>query len=369
MKLLINTSNLHVGGGVQVASSFISELAEMLKGSSKAYDISLICSTSVKSNISITCDLSLFTNVKVLDIYGIKSQCKKNKKLFDGFDVCFTVFGPFYFTPKVKKHICGFAQPWIAYPNNDAYSKLTIINRFKTKLKFVIQCYYFKKYDQLIVEQQHVKNALINVGFLQDKISVVSNCVSTIYDAPKEWKTLNFDSTLLKCDLTLGFIGRSYPHKNIAILKEVNQILCEDYNFECNFIFTFTDDEMRTCGFSELDNFFSVGSIKVEQCPSFYQLLDGLVFPSLLECFSASPIEAMKMNTTVLSSNYPFVTEVCQDAAFYFDALDANSIADSIISAFSNKELLEKKRALGLELVRNLPSAKDRALAYLKIIN
>ena len=126
---------------------------------------------------------------------------------------------------------------------------------------------------------------------------------------------------------------------------------------------------MKNCGFYELDNFFSVGTIKIDQCPKFYQLLDALVFPSLLECFSASPIEAMKMRTTVIASNYPFVTEVCQDAAFYFDALDINSIADTIADALSNGTLMEEKKELGLTLVKGLPTAKERAFAYLNIIN
>lgn len=367
--ILINTTNLHVGGGVQVASSFITELVTIIKDAPEKYNISLLYSTAVKSNLSANCDLLMFNNILELNVYGLRSPSNEEKKLFNGYDVCFTVFGPFYFKPTVKKHICGFAQPWIAYPDNEAYPKLPLVNRLKTKLKFTVQSYFFKQYEQLVVEQQHVKNALVDIGYSKDKIAVVSNCVSVIYDMPQLWKLLDFDESKLKHDITIGFIGRDYPHKNINILKEVNQFLVDKYNFNCNFIFTFTHDEMKACGFTELDNFFSVGSIKVEQCPSFYQLLDALVFPSLLECFSASPIEAMKMNTTVFASNYPFVMDVCQDAAFYFDALDANSIAEVIVEAFLRPSLMVEKREKGLKLVDNLPSAKARALAYLDIIN
>jgi glycosyltransferase involved in cell wall biosynthesis len=313
--------------------------------------------------------LSHFKNFKELNVYGFKSPTREEKALFNGYDVCFTIFGPFYFKPKVKKHICGFAQPWIAYPDNDVYPKLTLLDRLKTKLKFAIQSYFFKQYDLLVVEQQHVKNALVEIGYNKSKLAVVSNCVSTIYDTPALWKPLNIDSKKFKEELTLGFIGRAYLHKNISILKEVSTLLADKYQFNCNFVFTFTEEEMNTCGFSELDNFYSVGPIKVEQCPAFYQLIDALVFPSLLECFSASPIEAMKMNTTVFASNYPFVTEVCKNAAFYFDALDANSIAKTIINAFSDETLLIEKRQLGATLVQHLPTAKDRALAYLDIIS
>lgn len=368
MNILINATNLHLGGGIQVASSFISELACIIKDNPGRYYISVFCSTSVKSNLSASCDLSQFILFKEINVYGIKGLSKQDRKLFDNYDVCFTVFGPFYLYPKVKKHICGFAQPWIAYPDNDAYPKLTTINRIKTKLKFSIQSYLFKRYDHLIVEQQHVKQALIKIGYAKDKIDVVSNCVSVIYDCPQSWKQLNFDVSNLKYDLTLGFIGRSYSHKNVAILKKVNQILINDYELNCNFIFTFTDEEMRNCDFLSLDNFITVGPIKVEQCPAFYELLDALIFPSLLECFSASPIEAMKMKTTVLASNYPFITEVCQDAGFYFDPLDERTIAKSIATAFTVPSLIEKKQMLGSNLIKKLPTAKQRAISYLNII-
>jgi glycosyltransferase involved in cell wall biosynthesis len=126
---------------------------------------------------------------------------------------------------------------------------------------------------------------------------------------------------------------------------------------------------MKSCGFSDLDDFISVGPIRVDQCPAFYQLLDGLVFPSLLECFSASPIEAMKMNIPVFASNYPFITDATKNAAIYFDALDAKSIAESIANTFADPSLMEIKRDLGSALVKRLPSAKDRAYSYLNIIS
>lgn len=368
MNILINATNLHFGGGVQVASSFISELTEIIENKAEKYQISVLCSTSVKSNLSANCDLSQFVFFKEINVYGFNKLSKEKKYLFDGYDVCFTIFGPFYYKPKVSRHICGFAQPWIAYPDNDVYPKLTIVNLIKTKLKFSIQSYFFKQYDKLIVEQQHVKSALIKIGYEKDNIHVVSNCVSTVYDNPQSWKELSFDDLNLKHDLTLGFIGRSYPHKNVAILKKVNQILINKYKLNCNFVFTFTDEEMQDCGFFNLDNFITVGSITVEQCPTFYKLLDALIFPSLLECFSASPIEAMKMKTTVIASNYPFITEVCKDAGFYFDPLNEYSIAESIASVFTNTTLIESKKILGSSLIKKLPTAKQRAVSYLDII-
>ncbi|MGK0254836.1 MAG: glycosyltransferase involved in cell wall biosynthesis [Mariniflexile sp.] len=368
MKILINISNLHIGGGVQVGSSFLSELSELLKGHSKSFDISVLCSERVYKNLPLDFDKNIFNQFDILNIYGLRLQPQVVKNKFSGFDVCFTVFGPLYFTPKVKKHICGFAQAWIAYPDNIAYQKLSFKEWLKNKIKFKIQWMFFRNYDYLVVEQKHIKAALSKLGYDGNNISVVSNCVSSIYEDKASWLALTFEEGLLVEDITLGFIGRAYPHKNVSILQQVNEILITKYQMKCNFLFTFSEIEMKSCGFSELNNFHSVGEISSMHCPAFYNLLDALVFPSLLECFSASPIEAMKMNTTVIASDYAFVSEVCGEAAFYFDPLSPAEIATTIFNAFSNGELRNHKKQIGNQLVNDLPAAKDRAISYLNII-
>ncbi|MEZ8916194.1 glycosyltransferase [Vibrio lentus] len=362
MNILINVSNLHVGGGVQVAASFISELYKL-----QEYDLSIISSRKVYDNIASGVDVSKFNSFVVCNVEGGKHLSKAQKKLFAGYDLCLTLFGPFYYKPKVAEHICGFAQAWIAYPKNVAYTKLKFTEWFKSKIKFSVQSFFFKKYKHLVVEQQHVKDALIKIGY-QSKISVVSNCVSSVYDDEAMWLPLSLDIEQLPETITLGFIGRAYPHKNIAILRSVDDILKSKYQFSCNFVFTFTEEEMQQCHFSELENFYSVGEISINQCPDFYNLIDALVFPSLLECFSASPIEAMKMNTTVIASDYPFVSETCGDAAYYFDPLVAESVADAIYQAFSTPELREAKLLIGNEKAKHLSTARDRAISYLNII-
>lgn len=368
MKLLINASNLHIGGGIQVACSFIAELSELLNSIDETHDISVICSERVHANLPVNFDKTAFREFNILNVHGIKKPPTEIKEKFKGFDVCFTVFGPLYFSPEVKYHICGFAQAWIAYPKNIAYKKLSFLEYLKFKLKFKLQLFFFKRYDHLIVEQKHIKSALSELGFKSDNISIVSNCVSSIYDDPNSWEALDFQTSVMLENITLGFIGRAYSHKNVFILNQVNDILISKYQMKCNFLFTFTSAEMKLCGFEGHDNFYSVGEIEASQCPNFYNALDALVFPSLLECFSASPIEAMKMNTTVIASNYPFVKEVCGDSAFYFDPLSADSIASSIFEAFANNDVREDKKRLGLELVALSPTAKDRAVSYLNII-
>ena len=69
-KILINASNLHVGGGVQVAASFITELSQILKEQKINADCSVIVSTSVKRSLSSEVIYSSFSSFKEINVRG-----------------------------------------------------------------------------------------------------------------------------------------------------------------------------------------------------------------------------------------------------------------------------------------------------------
>ena len=105
----------------------------------------------------------------------------------------------------------------------------------------------------------------------------------------------------------------------------------------------------------------NVGSISIAQCPSFYNLLDGVIFPSLLECFSATPIEAMIMKKPVFASDRLFVKQACEDFVNYFDPIYKYFLKKKS----QNLNFIEN--AYNQALKYNNPS--ERAKKYIKIIN
>lgn len=359
-KVLINASNLHFGGGVQVASSFINELCAI---NPVEAEIDIVCSEKVFKNIKyLDADLSRI-NFIMIDVHGFHGA----HLLYDlGFyDVCFTIFGPFYGKVKADKHICGFAQPWIAYDTSLVTRKYSNTSKVKLKVKYFIQELIFKRYDALIVETEDVKSKLEDKGFINE-ISVVSNTYARLFDYPEEW--LDINTTFVKRKLTLGFIGKSYPHKNLEILKDVNKNLSEIYNLDVDFLFTLSDDDMVDLGLSSISNFHSVGELTSDQCPNFFNLIDALVFPSLLECFSVSPIEALKMDTIVFASDLSFIRNVYGDSMIYIDPLSSFDISKVIFDNIGNSEVHTKKINEGRKMLKKLPTSTDRAKKYLDIM-
>lgn len=370
--ICINASNLHNGGGVQVATSFISEIVENDDFFYK-YNVTIFASKAVNDNLLASgINTSKFKNYEIFEIFGLHALKFDVKKKFKDFDVVFSIFGPVYLSGRIKNHIVGFAQSWILNPNNDVSRQCNLINRLKLRLKFAIQWRFFEfSADKLVVELPHVKKKLMaSKGFPSEKIEVVENCFSSIYLDKKKWKPLSKSIESKKDVIRLGYLSRAYMHKNLQIILPVAKALDDMTNTRFEFFVTLNESEWN--GFSKeyRDVVKNIGPLSVAQCPSFYNLMDGVVFFSLLECFSATPLEALVMRKPLFASNKDFVRDVCADHATYVDSMNPYDIALKILDWFFNKSQEERINALdrAYSYALSLPTAHDRASSYLRII-
>lgn len=366
---VINATNLHVGGCVQVAVSFITELNLLIEaGELDGKQYSIFASSKVMDNLENRIDKKLYMGFYTEDVNGFSRPRAKTLNYFKDSKVVFTIFGPCYYNMGNAFHICGFAQPWILYPDNEISQKMSVIKRLFFKVKYRLQSYFFRKSDLLVVEALHVKQVLENSGY-KNMIHVVSNCSSNVFDTLDFNYKFNLDNKLNEKCLTFGFLGRGYEHKNLRILKDVNKILLQRYGANVNFVFTLTEAEMQSHGFSDISNFYSLGEITVNDCPAFYNSIDATIFPSLLECFSATPIESIKMQTPILASDRHFITDFSKDAGLYFDPLDALSIASTVNDFLSSEDLRQKLKFNCQKLSENMDSTPaKRAKQYVELI-
>jgi glycosyltransferase involved in cell wall biosynthesis len=360
-KLTINASNLHHGGGVQVAVSFLWELLSI-----DASHFDVVVSTVVDTELKqLGANAAKFGSYQVHDSFGIKAMFDyKLRRLLNSSDVVFTVFGPLYcFLPNTKV-VVGFAQPWIIYPENEIFKASNIYTRLKIRIKFFIQKLFYFNSDLLVVEHGHVKKGLEKLS--RDlNVEVVHNCVSSVFGGPKSVSQFKNVDDVIK----LGYLSRDYPHKNLDIIPSMLRSLKEGYGLTAKFYVTLTYDEWSSKSLTFRENVINVGSLAVEGCPAFYASLDGVVCPSLLECFSATPLEAMLMKRPVFVSDRHFFRDACGDCALYFDPLLPESIADRIFHYFSQAESVQEAAtndSYNHALTFNDP--KVRAVAYIDLI-
>ena len=362
---ILYAANLHVGGGVQVATSVIDEISASAADAAK---ITLMVSSQVDKNLkAIGTPLEHFRGYCVENHHGFLTLFRNlHPKLGDS-QAIFVVFGPLYITGLGIPQIVGFAQPWIIYPDNEIYRAMSNFAKWKTRLKFALQSLFFRQADLLVVELEHVRSGLTRVGIADtNRVCVVQNCLSALYRNSERWQPVPPLGAVH--GFKLGFVGRNYPHKNTAIFPKIREALRTNYNLDVVIYVTFSDDEWLTCTQEFRDSIINIGPLTVAQCPSFYQQLDGVLFPSLLECFSATPVEAMAMKRPLFASDRAFNRDVCGDYAFYFDPCDPNSAAAAIAACISNPIATRKRILDAYHHVSNLPGPDIRAKLYLDCV-
>ena len=325
-KILINATNLNEGGGVQVATSFLKDLTSLEH--LKDIEWSVYVSPAVQRNLNeIFFDKKFFIEYQIVEPKEISFL---NSYKLNQYDVVFTVFGPMFLPLYRGRHISGFAQPWVIYPVEDVLKKFSFIKQLFFKFKYSLISFVFRHADILVVESSHIKNLLIKKGFT-NQIAVVENAVSSVFFNEEEWKEINtdvFDSN----KINIGVLSGSYPHKNLDFVVKLAWKLENTYPNTFNFIFTIRPDKfkMLTHGI-QISSLRNLGLIQITQCPDFYRQIDAMILPSLLECFSITPYEAMLMKRVIFLSDREFFKESCDSHAFYFDPLSIDQ-AEKVLS-------------------------------------
>jgi glycosyltransferase involved in cell wall biosynthesis len=373
MKFLINTSNLYVGGGLQVALSFLNELKQMQKNHEYHVFLSQAVNLQIDQN-------SFPVNFHFYLIEKSPSSLKTRKKILVIMnslenkikpDIVFTIFGPAYWRPTVK-HLLGFADGWVYNPDSVAYDKLSLSKRLKMRLHSKYKVFYIKRdADYFVIETEDAKKKLSKtVGIEEEKITVIGNTCSSVFEDQSYLDEANEYYLSLpkkKADeFRLLYIAHNHPAKNLAIIAQVLPLLA---GYDVKFVLTL-DKDSYTKMFSRIhdqDKIINMGSIPHNSCPSLYAQCDALFAPTLLETFSAAYPEAMKMEKPILTSDYSFAHDVCQDAALYFDPLDSKDIAEKIKKLITDTTLQYELVEKGKKRVQEFETAGSRAEKYVAL--
>lgn len=365
MKLVINTSNISVGGGIQVSLSFL----ESLKGHPEnEYHIFLSPKIREQVDKSLFSDNFKFYYIPISPSSLIKGyKTRKKLSLLESQinpDLVFTVFGPAYWNPK-SLHVSGFANGWCYTPNSIAFNCLPRLARIKSRFLILIKNHVIKKSDFLIVETETAKkNIISHLKIKEDKIFVVGNTFHQVFDSDNkvECNSIIENSKYYKLLVLSSF----YPHKNLLIINEVVEKLREKSNNQFKFFLTIPDAKFNE-SFPENDMIENIGPQNIEDCPGLYKSVDALFLPTLLETFTANYPEAMVMRKPILTSDLDFARELCGDAALYFDPLSVSDIAEKIIELEGDESLKTRLVTAGDKRLKEFETAESRTNKYLEI--
>jgi glycosyltransferase involved in cell wall biosynthesis len=372
MNILINTSNLKVGGAIQVALSIIDELRNFPE-----HNYTIVLAPAISNQIDTSIFPSNFSfhhfpynfTKSIFSFFRSVNYLKKIEKKVHP-DWVFSVFGPTYWVP-FTKHLMGYALPqYIFYRESPYLSTLGTKEKIRYHVKKRVHKFFFKRKSPII----HVETDQVRISLSEEfnidlkKIFVVSNTGNKAYDHIGNYTPIDKLSDKNKKKFRLLIFSSYYPHKNLEIIEKVNKYIIENSNDLFEFVFTLPQGIFENIFPSKPKEFINLGYIPVALGPSLYHHCDALFMPTLLECFSATFPEAMKMKIPIVTSDLSFIRAICADSALYFDPSKPSDIAQKIIALHASAELRELLVKNGQKRLSMLSSGKSRIEMYLNIM-
>ena len=203
--------------------------------------------------------------------------------------------------------------------------------------------YYLKRFAYIYLVQKSADKAIKIITptiatkeEVVEHLTITENKIRVIYEGFDENIKSDSKKNIIDGPYIL-YVGNAYPHKNLPRLIEAFQTVRKDNQKLVlvgreNFFYKRLKKDMK----SKTDGVIFFGEATDSDLSNLYSNAMAFVMPSLMEGFGLPPIEAMAHNCFVIASNIPAISEVCEDAAIYFDPYKISDIADKIGFAFSD---------------------------------
>ncbi len=363
MFFLINASNLKNGGGLQVAQSICEQLNQY-----QHHRFIIVLSTYINDE-----HISSGVNVEVYKYnipHNIKSILFGRDAFLDGLvsdknvNAVLTVFGPSLWRPRCP-HLCGFARAQLLKEvNPDVHPNI------KERLVYKVWRWGFRKSSKVFYTENPYISGMLPQLIKGAKVYTVSNYYNQVFDHPEQWKrtVVLDDCRNNKEKVTMLTISSTGAHKNLGIMVPVAEYL-EQVHRDFNFRFVLTCDKAPFRLPEHLGkHFLFVGKVDVSECPNLYEQADVMFMPTLMECFTATYVEAMRMEVPIVTTNLVFAHGLCGDAACYYSSMDAHAAAEAIYKVATNREYAQQLVSAGKEQLKKFDDYKRRAEKLINIL-
>ncbi|MDR8390258.1 glycosyltransferase [Aliifodinibius sp. S!AR15-10] len=367
MNIIINVSSIYKGGAEQVAHSFINECKEI-----PGHEYHIFLCENILSLLDVETFSDNFYFHKLAkrpgsSIYNLYKSLRYyddlEKKIKPDFVI--STGGHGYWKPSAPI-VTAFNIPHYLYPESPYFQKIPFEKKIYWELKKRFDLSFYKKSDAIVVQTDDVKERVKKL-LPKARVFTVSNTVNGAFLDPKckARKLLEREEN----EVRLLTVSANYPHKNLEIIKSVLDELFYDDVYNIRFVLTLPE-KVFEANFAEQkyqENIINVGPVHIDECPSLYGECDVMFLPTLLECFSASYVEAMAMKKPILTSDLGFAHTICKEAARYFDPVDGRDIANKIMELVNTPSLQDKLIQRGTSIYNSINTPRERALSFLKI--
>lgn len=362
-RMLLDFSNLRVGGGVQVASATLQDLtnSEIQHRYHWLADATILLSSKIRQHLLFD-PACLPGRVRVVDTYP--NPLALLRRPTRDFDVRFTLFGPTYTGRLARREILGFAEVTMLYDpaeydmGDQPLSVRSRVGRF-VKRRLVTRA------DRYVTETSAIAGRLAaKYAIPRDAIVVVPNRPHPLMKPtakPMRVGKISVD------ELHLLYPTRAYPHKNLAVIGPIARRYQQKTGRRLIVHTTLRPDEWAAQSEADRRWMHNHGEVSPATLAALYLHVDAVLFPSLLEASSATPLEANVIGVPLIASNRDFVTSSAT-AQVLFEPTDPDSVLAAILS-FEENYPYHRQRAIEISAsYRRILAESSRTESYLNVM-
>jgi glycosyltransferase involved in cell wall biosynthesis len=216
-----------------------------------------------------------------------------------------------------------------------------------------------RRLDRVIAVSQFVKQELIDLVKVKESlIDVVPNGIDheTFFPRPRNDENVILIQPFSFRRPYMLYVSRlDHPVKNHIRLIEAFRIFKERTKYPHRLVLAGADSQdadtiKQAAAVSRYrTDIFFTGHFPAKSLPELYAGADMVVIPSLYEGFGMGVLEAMAAGTPVVCARAASLPETAEHAALYFDPLDAEDMADRMVTMTTNRDIHRECRAQGIK--------------------
>ena len=220
-----------------------------------------------------------------------------------------------------------------------------------------------KRLDRIIAVSHWVKQELTEIaGIKENRIEVVPNGIdiSAFYPRPRgEESVVLIQPFSFRRPYVLYASRIEHPMKNHVKLIEAFGIFKARTRYPHRLVLAGADSRgaqkvKKAAAASQYRNdIFFTGHFPASSLPELYSGADIVVIPSMYEGFGMGVLEAIASGVPVACARAASLPETAEHAALYFNPLNAEDMADRMVTLTANRDVHRECRRLGLEQARN----------------
>ena len=235
-----------------------------------------------------------------------------------------------------------------------------------------------RRLDRIIAVSDWVKQELMEITGIKEKmIEVVPNGIDTtaFYPRPRgEESVVLIQPFSFRRPYVLYASRIEHPLKNHVKLIEAFGIFKERTKYPHRLVLAGSDSrgaervKEAVAASPHRNDIFFTGHFPTSSLPELYSGADIVVIPSMYEGFGMGVLEAMASGVPVACARAASLPETAEHAALYFDPLNAEDMADRMVTLTANRDVHRECRRLGLERVQNFSwdQCADRTLKIIQ---